>query len=133
MQQEDAKTGRFGDCSSLIIGACIEVHKALGPGLLESAYERCLCRELELRGVSYERQRALPVRYKGLDIDCSYRLDVVVEDSIIVEIKAVEQLTRVHQAQMLTYLRLSGLPTGLIINFHVAVIRDGIRRLTVPS
>ena len=114
-----------------IIGAAIEVHKTLGPGLLESAYEECLCREFDIRGLSYERQRELPIKYKGMELDCSYRLDVVVEKSVILELKACESLEPIHEAQLLTYLRLTGIKTGLLINFNVPVLRDGIRRLVV--
>ena len=111
-----------------IIGAAIEVHRALGPGLLESAYEECLCRELSLRGIPFERQRSLPVEYKGLRLDCGYRLDLLVADTVVVEIKAVESLLPIHEAQLLTYLRLGGWKVGLLINFNVAVLRQGIRR-----
>ena len=115
--------------SSKIIGAAIEVHKHLGPGLLESAYEECLCHELELRGVPHERQRQLPVLYKNRNLDCGYRLDVVVEGAIILELKACGQIEPIHEAQLLTYLKLSGLPLGLLINFNVPVLKDGIKRI----
>ena len=111
-----------------IIGAAIEVHRALGPGLLESTYEECLCRELSLRGVPFERQRSLPVEYKGLRLDCGYRLDLLVADTVVVEIKAVESLLPIHEAQLLTYLRLGGWKVGLLINFNVAILKQGIRR-----
>lgn len=111
-----------------IIGAAIEVHRALGPGLLESVYEECLCRELSLRGIPFERQRSLSVEYKGLRLDCGYRLDLLVADTVVVEIKAVESLLPIHEAQLLTYLRLGGWKVGLLINFNVAVLRQGIRR-----
>ena len=111
-----------------IIGAAIEVHRALGPGLLESVYEECLCRELSLREIPFERQRSLPVEYKGLRLDCGYRLDLLVADTVVVEIKAVESLLPIHEAQLLTYLRLGGWKVGLLINFNVAVLRQGIRR-----
>jgi GxxExxY protein len=114
--------------SGTVIGAAIEVHRALGPGLLESAYEACLAYELSGRRLHVERQRTLPVVYKGVEIDCMYRLDMIVEGSVLVEIKAVEQLLPVHQAQLLSYLRLAGLPLGLLINFHCATLRQGIRR-----
>ena len=114
-----------------VIGAAIEVHKTLGPGLLESAYEECLCREFDIRGLSYERQRELPIEYKGMELDCSYRLDVVVANSVILELKACESLEPIYEAQLLTYLRLTGIKTGLLINFNVPVLRDGIRRLVV--
>jgi GxxExxY protein len=111
-----------------IIGLAIEVHRALGPGLLESAYEECLCYELANGGIRFQRQVPLPVVYKGIRLDCGYRLDVVVANQVIVEIKAVEKLIPVHEAQLLTYLKLSGLKTGLLLNFHSPVMRDGIRR-----
>jgi GxxExxY protein len=114
--------------SGLVIGAAIEVHRTLGPGLLESAYEACLAYELSARRLGVERQRTLPVVYKGAEIDCLYRLDMIVEGSVLVEIKAVEHLLPVHEAQILSYLRLSGLPLGLLINFHCATLRQGIRR-----
>jgi len=112
-----------------IIGAAIEVHKALGPGLLESAYEECLCRELSLRGFSYERQKEVPVKYKGVRLDCGYRLDIVVSESVVLELKACDRLERIHQAQLLTYLKLTGIKYGLLINFNVSVLKDGIKRM----
>ncbi len=111
-----------------IIGAAIEVHKALGPGLLESAYEECLCRESTLRGIQFDRQRPLPVEYKGTKLDCGYRLDSLVAGSVVVEIKAVEAIEPIHEAQLLTYLKLGGWKLGLLINFNVPVLKDGIRR-----
>jgi GxxExxY protein len=111
-----------------IIGAAIEVHKALGPGLLESAYEECLCRELELRDVAYQRQVALPVAYKGVELDCGYRLDVLVENLVVVEIKTVEVVLPIHEAQLLTYLKLGEWQVGLIINFNVPLLKQGIFR-----
>ena len=129
-EHEGEKAGRFSDGSAEILAACIEVHRHLGPGLLESAYELCLCRELSLRGVSFERERRLPLTYKGIDLECGYRLDVVVRDAVIVEVKAVERLLPVHEAQLLTYLRLTGMRAGLLVNFNVPVLRDGLRRLT---
>jgi len=111
-----------------IIGAAIEVHRALGPGLLESAYEECLCRELSLRQIPFERQLPLPVEYKGLRLDCGYRLDLLVADMVVVEIKAVESLLPIHEAQLLTYLKLGGWKVGLLINFNVPVLKRGIRR-----
>ena len=112
-----------------IIGAAIEVHKTLGPGLLESAYEECLCRELSLRGFSYERQKEVPVKYKGVRLDCGYRLDIVVSESVVLELKACDRLERIHQAQLLTYLKLTGIKYGLLINFNVSVLKDGIKRM----
>jgi GxxExxY protein len=115
--------------SGEVIGAGIEVHRELGPGLLESAYEACLVRELELRNISHVRQLGLPIEYKGLVLDCGYRLDLLVNDELIVELKSVEQLTDLHKAQLLTYLRLSKIRLGLLINFNVPLLRDGIIRL----
>lgn len=117
------------DLSERVLGACIEVHRHLGPGLLESAYEQCLCHELSLRGLSFARQRPLPVCYKGVLLDCGYRLDVVVEDKLVLELKAVEHLLPLHEAQVLTYLKLTGLDVGLLVNFNTSVLRRGIRRL----
>jgi GxxExxY protein len=129
--QEGGKAGRFkNDWSELVIGACIEVHRYLGPGLLESAYEECLCHELSVARVPFERQKALAIRYKGTELQAGYRLDLVVGGSLLVELKAVERLLPVHKAQVITYLRLSGLPTGLLVNFHEAAIRHGLRRLS---
>ena len=114
-----------------IIGAAIEVHRILGPGLLESAYEECLCHELHSREVGFSRQQPLPVVYKGVHLDCGYRLDLVVEGRVIVELKTVDKLLPIHEAQLLTYLRLAGIHTGLILNFNVPVLRDGIRRMVL--
>ena len=119
----------INELSSKIIGAAIEVHKALGPGLLESAYEECLCYELSLQGLRFERQRPLPITYKGKQLNCGYRLDVVVEGKIIIELKACEKIEPIHKAQLLTYLKLSSLNLGLLLNFNVPVLRDGIFRL----
>ena len=115
--------------SSRIIGAAIKVHKALGPGLLESAYEECICHELSTGGLSLERQKPLAVRYKGINLDCSYRLDVVVEDAIILELKSCEKIEQIHNAQLLTYLKLSGFKLGLLLNFNVTLMREGIVRI----
>ena len=111
-----------------IIGAAIDVHRELGPGLLESAYEECFCHELYLRNLSFQRQLALPVLYKGIKLDCGYRLDVIVQERVLVELKSIEQILPIHQAQLLTYLRLSGTKIGLMINFNVAVLKNGILR-----
>ncbi len=111
-----------------IIGAAIEVHKALGPGLLESAYRRCLAREFELRSLNYRMEVALPVVYKGLTLDCGYRMDFVLEEKIVLEVKSVEKLIPIHEAQLLTYLKLSGHKIGLMINFNSAVIRNSLIR-----
>ncbi len=127
---QGATTGRQeNDISGKIIGAAIEVHKHLGPGLLESAYEECLCCEMTLRGIKFERQVPLPLNYKGVDLDCGYRMDLLVEDKVIVELKSIEALEPIHDAQLLTYLRLRDAWLGLIINFNVIMLKDGVRRL----
>jgi GxxExxY protein len=118
--------------TSRVIGLAMEVHRALGPGLLESAYEECLCFELASHGIPFSRQVPLPVIYKSVHLDCAYRMDLVVQDMLVVELKTIERLLPVHEAQLLTYLRLSGITTGLILNFHMPVQKDGIRR-SVPG
>ena len=115
--------------SSQIIAAAIEVHKALGPGLLESAYEKCLCHELKLRGFWFENQKPLPLVFKGEKLECGYQLDIVVKSTIILELKSCEKIKPIHKAQLLTYLKLSGLKLGLLLNFNVPVMRDGIIRM----
>ena len=112
-----------------VIGGAIEVHRALGPGLLESTYEQCLARQLSLQGIAYQLQVPLPVEYKGVRLDCGYRVDVVVEEQLILELKAVDAIRGIHDAQLLTYMKLAGLQTGLLINFNVEVLKDGIKRL----
>jgi GxxExxY protein len=112
-----------------IIGAAIEVHKALGPGLLESAYEECLSYEFDLRRLRHKRQHLIPVENKGIKLDCGYRVDLLVEELVIVELKSVDSLDPIHEAQILTYLKLTGLKVGLVINFNVPVLRDGVKRL----
>lgn len=114
-----------------IIASAIEVHRNLGPGLLESAYEECFCHELYLRGIPFERQKPLPLEYKGIKLDCGYRMDIIVDNKVVVELKCVEQIMPVHKAQLLTYLKLSKIKVGLIINFHTAVLKDGIKRLVL--
>ena len=116
------------ETTQAIIGAAMEVHRRLGPGLLESAYSECLCREMALLNIPYERERALPVEYKGVRLECGYRLDLLVANSVVVEVKSVEALAPVHDAQLITYLRLGGWRVGLLLNFNVAVLKDGIRR-----
>jgi len=111
------------------IGAAIDVHKTLGPGLLESAYEECLCHEFDLKQIRYSRQQDLPVKYKGVKLDCGYRIDLMVEDLVILELKSVDSLEPIHDAQLLTYLKLTGLKVGLLINFNVPVLKQGIKRL----
>lgn len=111
-----------------VIGAAIEVHRAVGSGLLESAYEECLCQELDLRQIPFERQLPLSVEYKGARLDCGYRLDLLVAKAVVVEIKAVSVLEQIHEAQLLTYLKLGGWKLGLLINFNVPLLKDGIKR-----
>jgi GxxExxY protein len=112
-----------------IIGCAIEVHRHLGPGLLESVYEECLCYELSQIGLRFERQVQLPVTYKGIKLDCGHKLDLVVEDSIVVELKSIEDLAPVHQAQLLTYLKTSNKRVGLLINFNVPILKSGLKRI----
>jgi GxxExxY protein len=119
------------DLTEKIIAAAIEVPRQLGPGLLESAYEECCCKEFELRNLSIERQKPLPLVYKGLKLDCGYRLDIVVEKKVIIGLKCVDAIAPVHEAQLLTYLRLSGIKVGLIINFYTPVLKNGIRRMVL--
>jgi GxxExxY protein len=120
---------RENELTERIIGAAIEVHRHLGPGLLESAYEECLCHELKLNGLEFKRQVGLPVCYKGLHLDCAYRLDLLVEDLVIVEIKAIDDLVPIHHAQLLTYLKAAGKRVGLLINFNVPMLKDGLKRV----
>jgi GxxExxY protein len=125
-------TKASADCLSYdIVGAAIKVHKHLGPGLLESAYEACICRELERRGIPYQRQVALPLEYYGVSVDCGYRLDLVVGGLVVVEVKAVEKVLSIHKAQVLTYLKLLRMSLGLLINFNVEMLRLGICRIVV--
>jgi len=125
---EDLKENRL---SREIIGACIEVHKIPGPGLLESAYEECLCRELYLREINFERQKSLSIKYKGINLDCGYRLDMVVDNCVILELKSVEKVLPIHEAQLISYLKLSGIKLGLLINFNVIKMKDGIKRIVL--
>lgn len=117
------------DCSHAVIGAALEVHRELGPGLLESAYRGCLLHELGTRGLRVAGEVPLPVYYRGIRIDCGYRLDLMVEDQLVVELKAVKSLEPIHTAQLLTYLRLCRRPLGLLINFNVLLLKEGIRRV----
>lgn len=119
----------LNEISEQVIGAAIEVHKAIGPGLLESAYEACMKHELKLRGLAVETQRVLPIEYKGLKLDCGYRIDLLVEGQVVVELKAVHDLEAVHEAQLLTYLKLGGWKLGLLINFNVPLLKQGVRRM----
>ncbi len=117
--------------SEAVIGFAIEVHRILGPGLLESAYEECLCFELKNANLPFARQVPLPVTYKSVRLDCGYRMDVVVDRRLVLELKTAEKLLPVHDAQLLTYLKLSGMPTGLLLNFHSPVLRQGLKRLVL--
>jgi GxxExxY protein len=114
-----------------IIGAAIEVHRNLGPGLFENTYEICLCREFDLRGMQHRCQVPLPLLYKGVRLDCGYKMDVVCEEQVVLELKAVEALKPIHEAQLLTYLRLSGYRLGLLINFHEVLLKNGIKRIVL--
>ena len=122
---------QFDDLSRQVIGCAIEVHKTLGAGLLESTYEKCLAYELGLAGLFYTAQELLSVNYKGVVLDCGYRLDLVVENKLIVELKSVEKLQKIHEAQILTYMKLTGLSTGLLINFNEIVLKNGIKRFVL--
>ena len=122
-------TPDLNSITEAVIGAAMAVHRELGPGLLESTYEACLAFEPGQRGLRVERQKALPVRYRGVNLDCGYRIDLLVEDHVVVELKVVERLEPVHEAQLLSYLKLSGSPVGLLLNFNTTKLRNGIRRL----
>jgi GxxExxY protein len=117
--------------SERVIGLAIEVHRHLGPGLLESAYEECLAYELGVAGVLFARQKALPLIYKDVRLDCGYRMDLVIDDALIVEIKSVDKLTPLHEAQMMTYLRLTGIPVGLLMNFKTPTLKSGLKRISL--
>jgi GxxExxY protein len=123
----------INDITQNIIGAAIEVHRNLGPGLLESTYETCLSKELELRQISYVKQMPLPINYKGLTLDCGYRVDLLVENLVVVEIKSIEAILPIHEAQLLTYMKLGKWPIGLLLNFNVSVLRQGIRRMILDN
>jgi GxxExxY protein len=125
----DTETQRLNLITEKVIGACIEVHRGLGPGLLESAYEECLCYELSKAGMAFQRQVHLPVVYKDVKLECGYKMDIVVENILVLELKAIERLIPVHDAQLLSYLKLADKPIGLLLNFHVPVMKDGIKRI----
>jgi GxxExxY protein len=125
----ESQKKHLNDLSGKVIGLCIEIHRELGPGLLESAYEECLAYELSKAGLRYERQRSLPVRYKEVQLDCGYRLDFVVEGALIVELKAITELQPIHEAQLLTYLKLDKKSLGLLINFNVPTLKQGVKRV----
>jgi GxxExxY protein len=119
---------RVNQVTQEVIGAAIAVHRALGPGLLESAYQECLCQELALRRIPFERQVPLPLEYKGIRCECGHRLDILVTGAVVVEVKSIEGIAPIHEAQLLTYLRLGGWRVGLLMNFNVVVLKGGIRR-----
>ncbi|PXF59359.1 MAG: GxxExxY protein [Deltaproteobacteria bacterium] len=121
----------FDKLSNRIIGCALEVHQYLGPGLLESTYEQCLAHELKLGGIPFKLQYSLPVEYKGIKLDCGYRIDLLVDDSIIVELKSVDKILPIHQAQLLTYMKLSGISIGLLLNFNVEYMKNGIKRMVL--
>jgi GxxExxY protein len=129
INHRDTETQRLNHITEKIIGCAIEVHRALGPGLLESAYEECLSFELSQSNISFEKQVPLPVIYKGVKLECGYRMDLVIDRLIVVEIKAVERILPVHEAQLLSYLKLANKPLGLLINFHVPVLKNGLKRI----
>ena len=121
----------FDELSKKVIGFALEVHKTLGPGLMESVYEKCLSFELTKAGLKYEIQKAIPVNYKGVQIDCGYRIDILVEGKLIVELKSVDKVLPLHQSQILTYMKLAGISTGLLLNFNVSKLKDGIQRFVL--
>lgn len=121
----------FEGLSHKVIGCAIEVHRTLGPGLLESTYQHCLSRELELNGIQHTCEAPLKVEYKGIHLDCGYRVDILIENSLIVELKSVQKIDPVHEAQILTYMKLSGITTGLILNFNVSRLKDGMKRFVI--
>ena len=116
----------FDDLSNRVIGCALEVHREMGPGLLESTYEQCLAHELKLNGIGFKLQHPQPVEYRGVRLDCGYRTDLLIEDSLIIELKSVEQIKGIHEAQLLTYMKLAGIKTGLLMNFNVRRLKDGI-------
>ena len=122
---------KFDSLSNRVIGCAIEVHRELGTGLLESAYEQCLAHELKLGGIQFDRQKNLPVEYKGQKIDCGYRIDLLVEGQLILELKCVDALTSVHQAQLMTYMKLAKIKTGFLINFNVSLLKNGLKRFVL--
>ncbi len=125
---ENAKMVDINKLTEVVIGSAIEVHRALGPGLLESTYEMCLCHELSLRQIPFERQKAIPVVYKGIALDCGYRADLVIDGRLLLEIKSIDAVAAIHDAQLLSYLELVGWKVGLLINFNVQLLKSGIRR-----
>ena len=129
MNNKNASISNVNQLTGAIIGAAIEVHKSLGPGLLESIYEECLCIELGIRNIPFERQKEIDIKYKDINLENKYRIDILVNNMVIVELKACDELLPIHEAQLLTYLKLTGLEVGLLINFNVPVLKDGIKRM----
>ncbi|MET0050863.1 MAG: GxxExxY protein [Candidatus Thiodiazotropha sp.] len=121
----------FDELSNRVIGCALEVHRELGPGLLESTYEQCLAHELKLNGLQFKLQYAQPVNYKGVRLDCGYRADILIEDELIIELKSIDAIKGIHEAQLLTYMKLAGIRTGLLMNFNVKKLKDGIRRFVL--
>ena len=121
----------FDDLSNRVIGCAIEVHRELGPGLLESTYEQCLAHELKLNDIAFKLQHPQPVEYKGIRLDCGYRIDLLVECVLILELKSVDQVTGIHEAQLLMYMKLAGVKTGLLMNFNVTKLKSGIKRFVL--
>ena len=130
-ENTEGHRGQYDSLSAKIIGAAIEAHKILGPGLLESTYEKCLTHELNIRGLTFKTQAMLPVKYKGIKLDCGYRVDLLVEDSLIVELKSIQNFSPIHTAQLLTYMRLANINTGLLVNFNVQQLKYGIKRFKI--
>jgi len=130
-EDHEATSAEVERVGHVVVDSALKVHKALGPGLLESAYEHCLTHELTVRGVSLRRQAALPIQYDGVMLDAGYRLDLMVHDAIVVEVKAVDALTPLHQAQLLTYLKLSGCRLGFLMNFNVPLFKQGLKRVVL--
>jgi GxxExxY protein len=130
-QHEGKRRLEFDELSNQVIGCAIKVHRELGPGLLESTYEQCLAHELKLNGIAFRLQHTQPVEYKGIRLDCGYRIDILVADALILELKSVEEIKDIHKAQLLTYMKLAGVKTGLLINFNVAKLKKGIKRFVL--
>ena len=130
-EHEGSRRVKFDDLSNRVIGCALEVHRNLGPGLLESTYEQCLAHEFRLVELPFKLQHPLPVEYKGIKLDCGYRIDLLVDDSLIIELKSVDKILPIHQAQLLTYMKLSGIGIGLLINFNVSFLKHGIKRMVL--
>ena len=131
MTDKNENSREFSELSNKVIGCAIEVHKALGPGLLESAYQQCLCHELRLNNIDFEIEKPLPINYKDCKLDCGYRIDLLVEDKIVIELKSVENLKRIHEAQILSYMKLANIKQGFLINFNVTLLKDGLKSLVL--